>query len=302
MAEQLAFEQLRRKRRTIDDDEIFLRARAAVVDRARSNAFSCSALAEDQHGRIGVGDLAQRLQHQVHRRAFAVHFGDAGRAVLLFQRLDALLEPARAQLLARRHAQLFRRARLHQVVDCAGAYRVERTVDGGMRRHDHDPHPRRVLAQCRKQVETGRFAEAQVQEAQVEHVALHQLFGLGRIARRAHAMPCVLQAVAERAQDVLFVVNQKNPRSLFRARFCHCRVSSGCVWLRGARFAARTAVSIAPCMARCSRSLQSAIRGGMHMTGMREFSGSATLARELIKVSAAPRERKKPQPRASSRG
>src|SRR4029079_117570 len=66
-----------------------------------------------------------------------------------------------------------------------------------------------------------------VEEAQIEHVALHDVFGLRRVGCRAHAMAGVLEAIAERAQDGLPVVDQKNPGGFFLGRFGHRSVSLG---------------------------------------------------------------------------
>ena len=207
--EQFAFQQLGRQRRTVDRNELFLRTRTAMMDQACRHAFAGTALAEEQHGGIGIGDLAQGFQQLLHRRTRAVHLRAAGRAVLFFQRFDTLLQPPRPNLLARGHAQLLRRTRFDQIIRRSRANGIERAVDRRMRGDDHHLHPRCGLAQFRQQIQTGGLAQAQIEKAQIEHIPLYQLLGLLGIRCRGDVMSGVFQAITKRAQDVLFVVDQQ---------------------------------------------------------------------------------------------
>ncbi|MNH21484.1 hypothetical protein D3C79_812940 [compost metagenome] len=79
-----------------------------------------------------------------------------------------------------------------------------------MRGDNHNAHPGCLDAHLRQYVEAVVLAQAQIEEAQVEHLALQQGFGLGGAVGRGHAVALVFQAIAEGAQDRGLVIHQQN--------------------------------------------------------------------------------------------
>ena len=79
-----------------------------------------------------------------------------------------------------------------------------------MRGDDHHPHPRCLNTHLRQHIEAVVLAKAQVEEAQVEHLALQQRISLCGAVGRGHAVAFVFQAVAEGAQDRGLVIHQQN--------------------------------------------------------------------------------------------
>ena len=71
VAEQLAFEQLRRQRRAVHLDERLVLARRSLMDGARDELLADAALAADQHGDVAVGHLLDDVRHLTHGRAVA---------------------------------------------------------------------------------------------------------------------------------------------------------------------------------------------------------------------------------------
>ncbi|MCY1422850.1 hypothetical protein D9M71_385470 [compost metagenome] len=66
-------------------------------------------------------------------------------------------------------SQLIGAARLDQIVGCAGLHGIYRGVHGGVRGDYDHAHPRRLDAHPGEYVQAVVLAEAQVEEAQVEH-------------------------------------------------------------------------------------------------------------------------------------
>src|SRR5690606_939720 len=116
VAEQLALEQRADQRAAVDRDERLAGAAAAVVDGAGDQLLAGAALAGDQHGGVGAGDLADGGAQLLHGGRAA----DQVAAAQVVAQLGVL--PAQLVLLegaARHHAQLVRPERLGEVV--AGA-------------------------------------------------------------------------------------------------------------------------------------------------------------------------------------
>ena len=133
-----------------------------------------------------------------------------GLAHFTFQGFQAGGKLAHLQLLGCGQAQLVRAARLDQVIGGAGLDGIDRRVDGGVGGHDDHAHPRRLNAHLGQHVQAIVLAKAQVEEAQVEHLALQQALRLGGAVGGRHAIALVFQAVAEGAQDRGLVIHQQN--------------------------------------------------------------------------------------------
>jgi len=71
------------------------------------------------------------------------------------------------------------------------------------------------------------FAQAQIQKAQIEHLALQDGLGLGRAGCGHHRIATVLQAIAEGTQDRRFVIHQKDASAVVR------RLVHGCSHQKG---------------------------------------------------------------------
>jgi hypothetical protein len=63
VAEQFAFEQSGRYRRTVELYERFIPARAGIVNRARDQFFTGAGFAEDKYRRIGFGNGTNLIEH-----------------------------------------------------------------------------------------------------------------------------------------------------------------------------------------------------------------------------------------------
>ena len=133
-----------------------------------------------------------------------------GLAHFTFERLQACRQLADFQLFGGSQTQLVRAAGFDQVVGCAGLDRIDRSVDGRMRSDDHHPHPRCLDAHLCQHVQAVVFTQTQVEEAQVEHLALEQGFGLRGTVGCGHAVALIFEAVAEGAQDRGLVIHKQN--------------------------------------------------------------------------------------------
>ncbi|MCY1521973.1 hypothetical protein D9M68_568120 [compost metagenome] len=181
-------------------------------------ALAGAGFAEDEDIGVGAGHLAGGFQHCLHGGALG--FEDvATAAYLALQCLQARGELAHLQLLGRGHAQLVRAAGLDQVIGRTRLHGVHGGVHRGVRGDYHHPHPGCLDAHLRQHVETVVFAQAQVEEAEIEYLPLQQRLGLGRTGGGGHAVAFVLQAVAEGAQNGGFVIHQQYAALVLGYRF-----------------------------------------------------------------------------------
>ena len=82
VAKELARDERGRERAAVDDDERATRARALIVERARDQLLARAGLADEEHGRVGLGGAADaRHEPAHHRRAPA----QAGEVVVLVE-------------------------------------------------------------------------------------------------------------------------------------------------------------------------------------------------------------------------
>ena len=63
---------------------------------------------------------------------------------------------------------------------------------------------------CARHIEAIVFAQAQIEEAQVENLALQQCISLRRAVGGGDAVAFVFEAIAEGSQDGGFVIHQQN--------------------------------------------------------------------------------------------
>ncbi|QJE81303.1 Uncharacterized protein PA52Ts1_6347 [Pseudomonas aeruginosa] len=223
--EQFAFHQFGGQRRAVDGDLGLLRAFAPGVDGACQFALAGAGFAEDEDVGVGRRDLARGLQYRGHGRA--VRFQAVALAAhFVLQGLQARGQLAHLQLLGGGQAQLVRAAGLDQVIHRAGLHGVDRGIHRRMRGDDHHAHPWRLDAHLGENVEPVVFAQAQVEEAQVEYLALQQGLRLRRAAGGGHAVAFVFEAITESAQDRRLVIDQQDAPLFFGSGFHRCFLSS----------------------------------------------------------------------------
>src|SRR5260370_11366922 len=70
MSEKFAFNELRRKSRTIKGDKTVLRSAAEVMNRVSNQLFARTTLASDHHRSPAKGDLANGTVNPLHRQGF----------------------------------------------------------------------------------------------------------------------------------------------------------------------------------------------------------------------------------------
>ena len=95
VAEQFAFEELFRNRGAIHRKKRLRRAVAVMINRAGNEFLAGAAFAGDERGRVGGGNLADELEHALHRSAAA---DDAEFVIFRFEQRrvgDDLLHVAR---------------------------------------------------------------------------------------------------------------------------------------------------------------------------------------------------------------
>ena len=168
--------------------------------------FTGAGLAENQDIGVRPGHLPRGFQHHHHGRAMGVQ-AVFGLAHLAFQRFQPRRELTHLQLLGRGQAQLVGAARLDQVVGGASLDGVHGGIHGRMGGHNHHAHPRSLHAHLGQHVQAIVLAQAQVEEAQVEHLTLHQGIGLCGTVRGGDGVALIFQAIAEGAQDRGFVIH-----------------------------------------------------------------------------------------------
>ncbi|MNJ35734.1 hypothetical protein D3C77_304880 [compost metagenome] len=214
MAKQFAFHQLGGERGAVDGHTGLACALAPAMNGPGQFALAGTGFTQNENVGIGAGDLACGFQHHHHRRAVRVE-PVLGFVYFAFQRFQSSRQLAHFQLLGRRQAQLIGAAGLYQIVRCTGLYSVDRSVDRGMGGNDDDAHPGGLDAHLCQHIQAVVLTQAQIEEAQVEDLALQQGFSLCRAIGGRHAVALVLQAVAEGSQDGRFIVDQQDTTLMF---------------------------------------------------------------------------------------
>ncbi|MNR37665.1 hypothetical protein D3C85_1557050 [compost metagenome] len=99
---------------------------------------------------------------------------------------------------------------LDEVVGGPRLNRIDSGVHGRVGSDDHHAHPRCLDAHLRQNIQAIVLTQAQIKEAQIEHLTLQQGIGLGRAGRGGDAIAFVFQAIAEGSQDSGLIVHQQN--------------------------------------------------------------------------------------------
>ena len=215
MAEELALEEMLGERRAGDRDEGAPLPRTPPVDGGREHILPGAALACQQHGNVGACRLASRVERAEHQRARRLEQhglvdGAPEPAVLPLERLH--LEHAREE-----KPGMVQRERLHEVVVRAGAHRLDRLRDGGVRRHQHDDRVGPLAADLAQQREAVHAGHADVREDHVELGPPERRERRGSIRDRFHRVAEAADVRREMRADVLLVVDDEDGCHVSRA-------------------------------------------------------------------------------------
>ncbi len=182
---------------------------APAVDGAGQLALAGTRLAEDKNVGISGGHLPCGFQHRHHLWTVRIQ-AVLGFAHFAFERFQSSRQLPHLQLLGGGQAQLIGAAGLDQVIGGASLDGVHRGVDRRVCGDDDDPHPWRLDTHLRQHIQAIVFTQAQVEEAQIEHLALQQCLCLGSTVGRGDVVALVFEAVTEGTQDRGLVVHQQN--------------------------------------------------------------------------------------------
>src|SRR5207247_944660 len=156
-------------------DERPVGAGTRVVDGARHQLLAGAGLALDQHGRVEGGYARDQLVELHHLGGLADQVLEPiGRAKRLPVVAVLTGQASRLERATDDHDDLLHPERLGQVVIRAGAHRLDRGLDAGERREDHDRQLRLDGAQALEDREPIEVGHAEVDERQVEGLALRQ--------------------------------------------------------------------------------------------------------------------------------
>ena len=184
--------------------------RRAFVDGPRQDALAGAALAAQQHRRLAGRHLEGHIERLRHGRLvrLEVRFR-GGRAHLVAQPGDFLLQLADAGPALQHQTQLIGSERLGKVIEGAAAHRLDGRIDAGKGRHHDHAHARGVCPQEGQQVHALFAAQAQIEEHQVELVPAHllpRLLTAGSLGNRvAHAF----QRDPQRPSQTDFIIDQQ---------------------------------------------------------------------------------------------
>ncbi len=203
MAEQLAFEQLRRQRAQIDAQEHFRRPLRAAMDLARDQFLAGSVLAKDEHVRIGRRRAADRFEHALHRRRIADEFcfgvRRGGKAAIAAAQL-CHFEARTAQIGRGDQScqQPFVFPGLDDKIRGTVLHRLNRKLDIAMRGHQHN-HGVRIERQHLRQLPQtfgaviGARRKIHVEQQDVERVLPDQIREARWVAQGLHGGKMLLQ-------------------------------------------------------------------------------------------------------------
>ncbi len=179
MAEELRFEQIDGDGTSVDGDESFLRARGCGVDCLGDEFLAGAALAANQHGGTGGGDLRDEIEDGEHLLALA---NDAREVVALLQgALELHVFFAQAAALDRERDlsnQLIVGPGLGDVVLSAALEGGPGHVDRAVRRDQDDRDERIAAVNLAEKLDTIAVGQAYVEKHQVEGT-LFQLLQAG---------------------------------------------------------------------------------------------------------------------------
>ena len=231
MAEQLRLEQRLGNRRAVHLDERHGALRAAIVDRAGDELLAGAGLAEDQDRALGFGHQLGAPDHLFHRPAAADDAVVVELLVALAEQVAVLgAQPLMVERAPDDHQQLVDLERLLQVVERAELHRLDRALDGRVRRHHQNLRPlafRRRADVLADQIEAAHLRHHVVDDEDVEAALREQPLRLPRARRLDDVVAVVAQRAAERLQDLFFVVDEQNGAATVRHHDAPCATLAG---------------------------------------------------------------------------
>jgi hypothetical protein len=124
------------------------------MDRPRQHALARATLAANQDGGLGGGHRERHVQRRAHPRLAGSQVGFRHhRADLFLQLLDVRLQSPHLRDPINHGAQLVGLERLGQIVKRPAPHGLDRSLNRGIRRHDHDVQTRSQLQQPRQQIQ-----------------------------------------------------------------------------------------------------------------------------------------------------
>ena len=171
VAEEFGFEQVLGQRRAVDGHEGLVLPRGIEMQRAGDEFLAGAALALDQDGAVGIGDLGDEVVDLLHLRARA---DDVLEAVFLLDDLPQVAVLADEALVIERaldgELQLIHLERLGDVVVGAELHRLERRLHRLVRRDQDDRRLRQHLAAFAEDVEAADLVHAQIGDDELRGV------------------------------------------------------------------------------------------------------------------------------------
>ena len=199
--------------------------------RARGDLLAGAALAEQQHGRVGARDLAQRVDHRLHRR---IAVGQpAGRSCLALALLAAVAQPAALERARHQQAQLVGPLdRLLEVVERAELHRLDRGLDRAVRGQHDDLDLGLLGARASHERHAVEAGHLEIGDDDVEALGFEPADRGGAVGRLLHVVTVRLQRLGQERADALVVVDHQDAGHRSAAQGITTRNSappSGCV-------------------------------------------------------------------------
>ena len=210
VAEKLAFNQVFRHGGAIDPDERGGGPGALPVKRPRHQFLARPALPGDQDGGLGAGDLADQQPQLFHRLAFAQQLVPGFillRVAEVLVDLDQLVEVLR---FLEDHLQLVGGIGLEHVVEGPVAHALHRRFHRAESGDDDDQRLLGMGLQFQQKLRAFAVGQADIQENEVEGVAIHQLAHTREGAAGGHLVTVLAQLLFQVAADNRIVLHYNN--------------------------------------------------------------------------------------------
>jgi hypothetical protein len=206
VAEQLALQELARNRGAIDGHERFAPAMAVLMNGAGDELLPRAGLARDQHGRVAVGEHADRLLHGAHGLARP----DQPVLVRLGARLARLAPDRKHSSEGARH--ILAADRFRQMIEGAEPHRLDRVRRGRMGGQYRDWRGIRSRADAPQDLEAVHAGHAKVEQDGVDGVRSQKVYGLRTASGKLGVITEVARGFAERLAHRRVVVDDQDGR------------------------------------------------------------------------------------------
>ena len=206
VAEQLALQEFARNRGAIDGHERFAPAMAVLMNGARHKLLPRASFAQDQHGRIAVGEHADGLLHGAHEPA------RPDQPVLIrFGAWLTRLGPGRKHSSeGARH--ILAADRFRQMIEGAEPHRLDSVRRGRMGGQYSDRRGIRARADAPQDLEAVHAGHAKVEQDGIDGVRRQKVYGLRTGSSRLGVITEVARGFAERLSHRRVVVDDQDGR------------------------------------------------------------------------------------------